>query len=529
MEGTTNQSDLGNKRKMIHYVYSNPKPVKKTGYYRFFKWFLISLAAIFLLISFDAIIESTGQFLYWLKPVSVLPFEKLESKIPDGKICHIDCDTTIVHQGIVYHDSKIDVYETMRFDRLIKTIELPGTISSVKCLYLLDEFSDFVSSRYGYIEYPNVGLVVSVEYIKDGTKHLRIYGIDSVRFCNYNYMTNRFFNKREADEQWQHLRELRKDKNGKATLPEKYDLHPKNPFEYIVQMDDFDCTGENFLTCSAGNFAYLYAADSKTLYKHTIGTKTTTVVAIFQKPMIWTYFFEGLFRPELQITGFDGRSFYSLSTDHQTVFSKKDTSLTGSVEHSSISANTSNGIVNAYDYVIWNGKNLIDPTGRIINEKWSNGKTTKPRVICFTLFDYLDGTLVYMYCNRSVREFYKMNCKAIGCFQSEYFIMNPRKNELMRSILGLDEVTIFILEKSNGRPFLAIKYSRSSMNVLYALNTRNIDETIEDVYMTREDERPVFYFFGKSSIFRWENSADGLINLKPRLLLLDETKLNAID
>lgn len=514
------------KKKMIHYVYSQPKPEEKSGVYGFFKWFLISIVAIIVLSFSGTIIESTNQFLYRLKPISVLPFEKMETKRPAGNICHVELDTTVVHQGIVWHENKIDIYKSMRFDKLIKTIELPGAITNVKCQYL-SGYADPDSYKFGIADYPGIGLAISVEYDKGNSRRLRIYGVDGVRFQHYNYMTNRFFNRRAADELWQTVRGVSKDKNSKIKLPEKYDSHPKNPFEYVEQKDDFELNGMIFLTCSSYDFIYLHSTDGKMLFNREIG-KNTATVATFKETMIWSCFFQQSYMPVLTILGFDGRYFYSLRPDSQKEFDKTDTGLDGILEQSSITPNTCDGFISEFTALAWNGKGIIG-IWESKSVRWSLQESFKTPGIGYRFYERTDGSMAYLaYDVFEKGVAYTLDCRAIGCFDSPYYISDPNQNTIIKESV-LNRVSLFIVEKKDKTPLLAVRNSICDSNALYTFGTRNIDETIEDVYMTREDERPVFYFFGKSSIFRWENSADGLINLKPRLLLLDETKLNAID
>lgn len=53
---------------------------------------------------------------------------------------------------------------------------------------------------------------------------------------------------------------------------------------------------------------------------------------------------------------------------------------------------------------------------------------------------------------------------------------------------------------------------------VYSLDTSGIDEPVDEAHVTYEDGRLTIYFMNKTSIYRWQNSQEGISNLKLRKL-----------
>lgn len=60
------------------------------------------------------------------------------------------------------------------------------------------------------------------------------------------------------------------------------------------------------------------------------------------------------------------------------------------------------------------------------------------------------------------------------------------------------------------------------------LPTIDIDEPVDEAHVTYEDKKLTIYFMNNESIYRWQNSEQGIQNLKLRKLDLEPETIKTI-
>lgn len=373
---------------------------------RRFRWvnlYSISLTIFILIIPLGYVFSNFDRIIYSIKPYSVLDFEKLETKKPEGTICKVEGDLNlVVSQGIIWKDDTISIYEDLSFKNLVKTIKMPGVIEEVTCDVSNLHFDYFDFSSFGInIEVPNLfqepseasALIMSVVYSNKGKKKNESMSIPFYRFAHFRFMNDPNRNNEELSTKITVAQAIQDKYRKEKKLEPKtvtVDENPKNPFEYLTRTDTLLPVYKDYDNLEIHNYKLTNLADGHCLYEPVKG-----VQFLLDKPVL---------------------------------------------------------------------------------DVWA------------TPFENKDGSWLFEDSN----------------------------------------IVIAILVSPNS-PTVIFKLTKSEQYGLNILKTKNIDEPIKDFRPVIEQGKPVFYFFGEHSIFRWENTATDLTNLKPEVLLLQKDVVNKTD
>jgi hypothetical protein len=99
---------------------------------------------------------------------------------------------------------------------------------------------------------------------------------------------------------------------------------------------------------------------------------------------------------------------------------------------------------------------------------------------------------------------------------------------------GIEEMDNFDQQALTNKYLMVINNNKeisilfSSRSVLKLLETSGINEPVNEALVTHEDNKLTIYFMNKDSIFRWQNSEEGIQNLKLRKLDLKPEPIKTI-
>lgn len=524
------------KEGLIHIIKIKTDGNHRKRKFRWVNFYSISLCVFILFIPLVYLLTNIDKIVYSIKPYSVLDFEKLDTSRPKGTICPIENDRgKVVNQAVIFHDNQVDIYDSYRFDKILKTINLPGIVEQVKCMYdesydtdisgsakigFINKGDDISTTEngttfnadafVGFATVNEIGFSMAIVYQKDGKRILRRMCAPIARFTHWNYMngSKRDYSKEELwlimAQSWENSK--RKEKN----LPEvkiEIDEHPKNPFEYLKTDWWLELKDRKLLATDTYS-TYLTSDDGKILY-YIDTDKIIKKIFTTDKPTIWSYCYE--YEGHMDIIGFDGRTIYKPTT-HSEYPVKFDTNKNSNLEKSSICTNTVDKIMLGGVNLIWNGSFLIcyDENSKLPIYKINN---LKPTSSTYSFFNTQEGVCKYIW-----QDHVENNSKSIN-FEVKMASTLPFSfgERSIMSFIGT-EIAFAIVQK---KPVFLMTSDHRDQAVINLYNTKHIDEPVTDFYATVENGRPVFYMMNDRSIYRWENSTDSMNNLKPEAIKLD--------
>jgi hypothetical protein len=490
---------------------------------------ILSLSVI---ANIDTAKKAIADFFYNIKPISILGFQKLETQKPEGTVCHVEADITkSVSQGIVWKDNKIDIYDSLRFDKLIKTIKMPGMIKTVKC-YIPYIWPDSKNPTYSldmsFLEYEskvapenlmggtsNDCFILSVIYIKDDQEILENLSIPAFRFKQFNYINSKYRNKKDEDSMIELFQKLYDSTRLKQQLPPhqfEFIENPKHPFEYLTRNHFTKLKGRKLIAANLDK-TYISSSDGKELFSIS-SDKIVRKIFTNSSPVKWDYFYN--WGGRIIIVGYDGRSVY-IQTSSGNGIRKYDTGLVGNLEKSFFFCNTSDRILDSLLLMLWDGSKLIcfdNDSKRII---WVDNTKLKT-VARFGQFVYLgNNKSAYIPFDMKKHEEYVFDGKPLGFSSTDFsfYDTNFDNFNLYRQFMPFTDKDI--------SPVFLVKCNYTDDWDIKTFKTSGIKEPINNFYPVIEEGNPVFYFIGDKSIYRWENNCQDLTNLKPERLILDNS------
>lgn len=292
------------KEGLIHIIKIKTDENHRKRKFRWVNFYSISLCVFILFIPLVYLLTNIDKIIYSIKPYSVLDFEKLETKKPEGTICKVEGDPKlVVSQGIIWKDDTISIYEDFRFEKLVKSIKLPGLIEDVNCYYPDDySISCFDFKSYGIdFAFPGnlldqdneTAFIMSAVYVKNGEKNVLKMSIPYYRFHHYNFMNDPQRKRSELRsniEIAQACQNSWRKQNNLEQMKIVVDENPKNPFEYLsIEKDDQPLPVNN--DPGFDDFIYNNLTDGNCIYK-----PRKKVQFLLNKPVLKTWITRNMFK-----------------------------------------------------------------------------------------------------------------------------------------------------------------------------------------------------------------------------------------
>lgn len=462
--------------------------------------------------------------------ISVAHFEKFERQ-PGIYFCDIKgypVDFKFAMQ-IAYTGKQIILGNSLLMNAPIKTIDVPGIISSVDCYFKANfsyEAFDFTNQH----KQRSDGLFVACTYIANNKRRLVLYQIPYSCFKDFEVYLN--FNKEidsKAKKDFEDI--INKSKDDEKKYAQKiYSLFSDSssyPYSNISKQFDIDFENQKLLDYATdyGGKVFLLICNHDlnivSLYDNN-GTLVSTVK--INKNAMVRIISSNLFSDVYIVNGNDIELSNVINGKIKQIASTK-LPISNDDEPAILLNGSSDLFANDHDHLMLCQANIVYQLAKIQEYKNDELKTkgleltriknllnAKKAGIDSVSSD--DETDFFYYDLIGKDEIYVCNSMQCNLLSQNFFDYRIRdKSEGVREETSLNRFISLILDQ-NSEPMLLF----NTRTTFKSFGSSGIDEPVDEAHVTYEDGRLTVYFMNKNSIYRWQNTQEGIDNLKLRKL-----------
>lgn len=513
-------------------------PVFITKIKKIMKIFVVSLSVAILLLLIiglgysmqnpDTAGETLRRFFYSLVPNSRLYFTKVNNSRPACKIAQIKGDLASfknLNVYPVYDEHSIYLYDSYSLNNLITTIPVFGHVNSVSCYVT----SDLWMTRTGDVKLDKLkritdGLYINCLYDKDGKNRF---------LCQFipTYAFTMFYLSKTGDKET--VEKLIKDStsdnsisrlfnpSGKKQIIDGKIIHPGLVTEEIINIpfdnqeflglcfDQYGVTNIIAKDLSSKSLVILNdKGKTKTQYK--IGRPFTAYVNYYLD-YANVYVFDGTYFFHFRASGENFERDQKFPVDNGTFSNARFVPISN----------------NDFSYVYYP---LIVNNGKFIFIDESNNENRKkyqiidlPKNSKFISYSNLETGGKHFLINFYYKHLKNIHYKTINQNITAYTPKFLNSENYMEPVLSGAFINL-CLDVSNNNPVILCDVC----DQIFIARTYNIDESVDEGYVTYVDNKLTIYFMNKNSIYLWQNYQEGIDNIKFQELNIEPEPIKTI-